>query len=318
MSPGALLLLLLGCCCCPRPVISLPALSIQLPPPAEVAAACNATFDQSPDYPNPRHVVVIRHAEYLFVGDGESKTASGPALGVEGLLRSLALPFWYEDDLKDRIGWPDSFLTLGATLYDGLPNTTYSIREMQTVAPFISYLKTLNGTAPEINNEILSSQIDNEDQTPEAGCFLLTDPRYENATVMLAWGMHSFRLVVALIARQFHRRLDPRAHHLAHVCTTLTPAHACLPDHRYIQELLGVLVQQDSPAWGEVGDDDFSKVFLLSYADGAVDVEILHQPERVSPGAWDQYASAMGNGGGWLFSRLLLYVMFAIHSFCCS
>ena len=77
--------------------------------------------------------------------------------------------------------------------------------------------------------------------------------------------------------------------------------------------------QIDPQVWFLPNDHSVSlKVFLLLYADGAVDVEILHQPERVSPGAWDQYASAMGNGGGWLFSRLLLYVMFAIHSFCCS
>ena len=68
----------------------------------------------------PKHIVVLRHADYLPEDDGYVK---GPSLDPDGFARSFALVQWYKDTLLSTAGWPSYVVSLGPTV-DGLSQIT--------------------------------------------------------------------------------------------------------------------------------------------------------------------------------------------------
>ena len=217
-------------------------------PPAD----CKAATDAAISLPIPRHVVVIRHAEFLAESN---KTLSGPSLSPLGFARSFALPFWYAKELAPTVGWPQHVVALPASVDNGSPiNSTYSMRELLTVAPLVTYLEALNGTQGSNNIDVLISDFSASSEaeaTVSAICLLFSTDAFADETILVSY------------------------------------------DHRYIPVLLGGLTQQNATSWGTVADDDFDKVFLLSYGNDSATVDTFYQAEPSVPDAWGMYVAAI-------------------------
>lgn len=139
------------------------------------------------------------------------------------------------------------------------------------VAPFITYLEYLNGTNSN-KRDILYNQFDEESETPEAACYLLSQDHLANQTVMVVW------------------------------------------DHEEMPVLLGGLTQTNATSWGAEGSSEFDKVFLMSYGDDSVDVDVVYQ-DPPDYGAFEQYASllqlpASGTGSHMLGLLSIIFMVF--------
>lgn len=118
----------------------------------------------------PKEIVVVRH------GDRLKQKESGPTLTPKGIIRSMALAFYY----LDKFGQPDFIFATNPSSMDSKKGT--SIRELQTVAPLANMMAE---KFPDQGFPIMHPYLDFEYE--KLAKDVLNNANYNDKKILICW-----------------------------------------------------------------------------------------------------------------------------------